>query len=86
MSNFHVEQDEMVKFVGEMDHRIMQYVEVVEDIKAAFKAICSTEGFEGNRANAAKEYCSIHYGDTEEKFVWKITKTIDDDYYKLSKD
>jgi hypothetical protein len=43
----------------------MQYVEVVEDIKAAFKAICSTEGFEGNRANAAKEYCSIHYGDTE---------------------
>ena len=24
--------------------------------------------------------------DTEEKFVWKITKTIDDDYYKLSKD
>ena len=65
MSNFHVEQDEMVKFVGEMDHRIMQYVEVVEDIKAAFKAICSTEGFEGNRANAAKEYCSIHYGDTE---------------------
>ena len=40
MSNFHVEQDEMVKFVGEMNHRIMQYVEVVEDIKAAFKAIC----------------------------------------------
>lgn len=62
---FHIEQDELVKFVGEIDHRLYQYIEFIEELKAAFNSVCRTEGFEGTKANAAKEYFSLYYGDTE---------------------
>ena len=83
-SKFNITQDELATFIQVMINRKNQYLSIVNDIRQAFNSFCNMDSFEGNRANAAKEYCSIHYGWTTAsipELISEVAETIKDYMY-----
>ncbi len=59
---FFIKHDNIALLVNAMAGRLSEWAGCLSEIMMNFDSFSSSEGFTGNSANAAREYCATYYG------------------------